>query len=157
MYCIRYLSCAIKHNRDRKDGPKVGTMGNSSHTLVEEYTNHTALLDMVVPEEGDQVEALPLAKLGVVFPKDVDPAVIAGGLVIRRESMLTGIIREQYIDGLTADMLIAWTGGQLIQEAMPDIPDHEREFIMTGIIPSEWGDAFPEFDDDWNDCNEGGE
>ena len=91
-------------------------------------------------------------------PTDMDPSLTCNGLVIRRTSMLTGIERDVYIDGLTEGMLMRWMQGMLIQDALRGIEMEHREFIQTGIVAHEWGDAFPEFDDDddWDDC-EGGE
>ena len=42
----------------------------------------------------------------------------------------------------------AWRTGTLIQEAMPLIKADEREFIMTGITPTEWTETFGIGDDD---------
>ena len=89
-----------------------------------------------------------LEALGIVEPRDTPPELLSGGIVLARESMLTGQRRERYIPGLTIDMLKAWKAGDLIQDAMPDISSEDREFIMTGIVPCEWGEAFPEFLDD---------
>ena len=36
-----------------------------------------------------------------------------------------------------------WHKGVLIQNAFPMLSADEREFIMTGITPSEWNAAFP--------------
>ena len=43
---------------------------------------------------------------------------------------------------VTATQLQAWEGGMLIQDAMPDQHDAEREFIKTGLTPSDWLDMF---------------
>ena len=90
-----------------------------------------------------------LEALGIVEPRDTPPELLSGGIVLARESMLTGQRRERYIPGLTIDMLKAWSSGALtIDEAMPDIDDMDRQFIETGIVQSEWSIAFPEFLDD---------
>jgi len=36
------------------------------------------------------------------------------------------------------DQYDAWKGGELIQNAMPNLSADEREFLMTGITPEEW-------------------
>jgi len=41
----------------------------------------------------------------------------------------------------TAD-LEKWLKGELIQNAMPYLTPDEREFLMTGITPDEWGQMF---------------
>jgi len=36
------------------------------------------------------------------------------------------------------------SGGGCIQDIMPYLSADEREFLMTGIMPEEWGQAFGE-------------
>ncbi len=35
-----------------------------------------------------------------------------------------------------------WMEGALIQDVMPNLTPDEREFLMTGITPAEWDEAF---------------
>ena len=35
-----------------------------------------------------------------------------------------------------------WKEGALIQDAFPECSPEQREFLMTGITPSEWEEAF---------------
>lgn len=56
---------------------------------------------------------------------------------ITRISILTGIRRDREIN-VTTEQIAAWRSGMLIQNAMPDLTEDEREFIMTGITPEEW-------------------
>jgi hypothetical protein len=37
-----------------------------------------------------------------------------------------------------------WAQGALIQNAMPYLTNSEREFLITGITPDEWAEAFSE-------------
>jgi len=60
---------------------------------------------------------------------------------ITRISGLTGITHTREID-VTQEQINDWQRGALIQNAMPDLPAGEREFIKTGITPEEWDDAF---------------
>lgn len=62
---------------------------------------------------------------------------------IERISRLTGTVREREIN-VTQEQLDAWNGGQLIQNAMPDLTPDEREFIMTGVTSEEWEEEFKE-------------
>lgn len=62
---------------------------------------------------------------------------------IIRVSQLTGVRHEREIS-VTEEQLYAWQNGMLIQHAMPDLSTEDREFIITGITPEEWADAFPE-------------
>ena len=39
-----------------------------------------------------------------------------------------------------------WMEGALIQDVMPNLTPDEREFIMTGITPAEWDEAFAQSD-----------
>jgi len=65
---------------------------------------------------------------------------------ITKISPFTGATNTLDID-VTPEQLQAWEDGALIQNAMPHISADEREFIMTGITPQEWQEAFDDFDD----------
>ena len=56
---------------------------------------------------------------------------------ITRTSILTGIERTQDIP-VTQEQLNEWEGGTLIQKVMPELTPSQREFLMTGIVDSEW-------------------
>jgi len=58
-------------------------------------------------------------------------------MLIRRKSMLSGIIREIEIN-VTEEELKSLRNGALIQDAMPEVSVNDREFIQTGIISEEW-------------------
>mgnify|MGYP003633299047 FL=1 len=65
---------------------------------------------------------------------------------ITKTSQSSGNISSMEID-VTEDQLRAWSiGGKMIQEAMPNISPDEREFIKTGITPSEWDELFFDMD-----------
>jgi hypothetical protein len=51
----------------------------------------------------------------------------------KENTMSMTFTRQQYDD---------WKAGQLIQDAMPQLSAEEREFLMTGITPAEWNEAF---------------
>jgi len=62
---------------------------------------------------------------------------------IIRTSRLTG--NTTYWDmPITQEQMSAWVDGGLIQNVMPHLTADQREFIMTGITPSEWVEAFGE-------------
>lgn len=72
---------------------------------------------------------------------------------ITRTSILTGITRTAEID-VSEEQLHLWEGGALIQNVMPHLSPDEREFILSGATPDEWGEAFPEDEDcepEWED------
>ena len=66
---------------------------------------------------------------------------------ITRKSMISGIERTLELN-VTQKQLDAWDNGQLIQKAMPQLSDDEREFIMTGVTQEEWESAFKEEDEE---------
>lgn len=45
---------------------------------------------------------------------------------------------------ITEAQMVEWQQGALIQNAMPNISDDEREFILTGLLPDEWEALFGE-------------
>ena len=62
-------------------------------------------------------------------------------MLIAKTSSLTSRTHEMVID--VSDKQIAlWMEGGLIQDVMPNLSPDEREFIMTGITPAEWDEAF---------------
>jgi hypothetical protein len=62
---------------------------------------------------------------------------------ISKPSPLTGAIRHMEID-ITENQIKAWQSGTMIQEAMPNISDDEREFLLSGLTPEEWNEMFKE-------------
>ncbi len=60
---------------------------------------------------------------------------------IIRKSPFTGKVHVMDIP-VTEEQIIAWDRGAMIQDAMPNIPPEQREFIMTGITPEEWNETF---------------
>ena len=60
---------------------------------------------------------------------------------ITKTSILSGITRTKEIN-VNQSQIDNWLSGMLIQNAMPNVPIDEREFIMTGITPEEWDSAF---------------
>ena len=65
---------------------------------------------------------------------------------ITRKSRYSGI--ERTIDlPVTQEQIDSWRyDGVLVQDAMPHLSVDDREFIQTGIIPSEWEEIFGEDD-----------
>ncbi len=68
-------------------------------------------------------------------------------MLIERRSLLSGIIRTIDLP-VTEEQIEAWENGVKIQEAMPNLTATQREFIMTGIVESEWDEAFVDDEDD---------
>ena len=66
-------------------------------------------------------------------------------MLIAKTSSLTSRTHEMEID--VSDKQIAlWMEGALIQDVMPNLSPDEREFLMTGITPAEWNEAFAQSD-----------
>lgn len=63
-------------------------------------------------------------------------------MLIKRKSIYSGVISEMDID-VTPTQIDAWYWqGELIQNAMPNLSAQEREFMMSGITPTEWDEMF---------------
>jgi hypothetical protein len=62
---------------------------------------------------------------------------------ITRQSPFSGKVNTMDIP-VTQEQFDRWQRGELIQDAMSNLSAGEREFIMTGITPEEWDDAFGE-------------
>jgi len=62
-------------------------------------------------------------------------------MIITRTSTLSGHISSMDID-VTLEQMASWEQGELVQNAMPNLSADEREFIMTGITPTEWDEMF---------------
>lgn len=58
---------------------------------------------------------------------------------ITRKSVITGIERTKDIP-VNPDDYISWEKGYgNMQDLMPYLTDDDREFILSGIVPGEWG------------------
>lgn len=64
-------------------------------------------------------------------------------MLITRTSPISGIETSKEID-VTQDQINAWKSGELIQNAMPNLSESDREFIMTGFTDEEWSNIFPD-------------
>ena len=62
-------------------------------------------------------------------------------MLIAKTSSLTSRTHEMEID-VSEKQITLWMEGALIQDVMPNLSPDEREFIMTGITPAEWDEAF---------------
>jgi hypothetical protein len=60
---------------------------------------------------------------------------------ITRRNPFTGQLVEWEI-AVTAQQLVEWEKGALIQDAMSNLTDDEREFILSGITPDQWDQVF---------------
>jgi len=60
--------------------------------------------------------------------------------------MLSGKVNSLDIP-VTPEQIAKWKNGAFIQDAMPNISADQREFLMTGITPTEWEEQFGEDDE----------
>ena len=64
-------------------------------------------------------------------------------LEVTKKSIISGKSHTMELD-ITQEQL----GDQLVQVAFPNLSSSEREFLMTGITPTEWNDHFGDEEDD---------
>ena len=56
---------------------------------------------------------------------------------VKRISPISGVEHTMDLD-VTVNQLISWEKGELIQNVFHHLTPDEREFIKTGITPSDW-------------------
>ena len=64
-------------------------------------------------------------------------------MTVTKTSSFSGNVNTLDID-VTEEQIASWRGGELIQNAMPNLTADEREFIKTGITAEEWEELFGE-------------
>tara|TARA_Y100000385_G_scaffold41313_1_gene38491 strand:- start:70 stop:279 length:210 start_codon:yes stop_codon:yes gene_type:complete len=64
-------------------------------------------------------------------------------MLVNKRSMISGKWHVMELP-ITNDQIERWQNGEFIQNAMPDLDDEQREFLMTGITPDEWNANFGE-------------
>ena len=69
---------------------------------------------------------------------------------ITRTSMISGNTNTMELN-VTLEQIAQWENGMNIQQAMPDLSAEEREFVKTGMTPTEWEELFGEEEDDYED------
>ena len=62
-------------------------------------------------------------------------------MIIKRVSTLTGKHHVREID-CTEGQYELWLDGAMVQNAIPNLSADDREFILSGITPEEWEQAF---------------
>ena len=73
---------------------------------------------------------------------------------ITRTSIFSGNTNTMELN-VTQEQLTAWESGVNIQVAMPQLNADEREFIKTGVTPTEWNELFGEEEDEEDNNDEG--
>ena len=74
-------------------------------------------------------------------------------LEVTKKSIISGKTNTMELD-ISQEQLDRWESvdKQLIQVAFPNLSSSEREFVMTGITPTEWNDTFGDGDEDDHDA-----
>tara|TARA_R100001369_G_scaffold85963_1_gene120078 strand:+ start:1982 stop:2182 length:201 start_codon:yes stop_codon:yes gene_type:complete len=62
-------------------------------------------------------------------------------MLVGKRSMMSGTLNEMNIE-VSEKQITLWMEGVPIQDVMPDLSADEREFLKTGITPSEWHSIF---------------
>ena len=62
-------------------------------------------------------------------------------MLITRRSQISGLAHTLEVD-CTEGQIERWQAGEKIQDCMPNVPAPLREFLMTGITPTEWTAMF---------------
>jgi len=62
-------------------------------------------------------------------------------MIIKRQSRMSGKWHECEMP-ITDTQAEDYLSGALIQDAFPNLSDSQREFILTGITPTEWAKTF---------------
>jgi hypothetical protein len=65
-------------------------------------------------------------------------------MIIKRKSVISGIERIRNIPVNPEDYAMWEKGYGNIQDLMPYLNDSDREFILSGIVDSEWDNVFSE-------------
>ena len=73
---------------------------------------------------------------------------------ITKTSIFSGNTNTMELN-VTQEQLTAWESGVNIQVAMPQLDADEREFIKTGVTPTEWNELFGEEEDEEDNYDEG--
>lgn len=73
-----------------------------------------------------------------------------------RELTMTGVCEvsgKPYQVTIPAYQYLQWKSGTVIQRAMPDLNNEQREFFVSGTTPDEWRKIFPpnKEDDEWEE------
>ena len=62
-------------------------------------------------------------------------------MLVTRRSQISGKVHTLDVP-CTQEQVELWQSGVKIQDAMPDVPAPLREYLMTGITPTDWTAMF---------------
>jgi len=52
---------------------------------------------------------------------------------------------------VTNEQIDRWEGGALVQDVFPHLTPSEREFLISGVTPEEWGQMESDMDEVYGD------
>jgi len=67
-------------------------------------------------------------------------------MIVTKTNRLTGVTNSMSL-AITEEQIESYKAGALIQDAFPQLTPDEREFMLTGFLPSEFEKRFPEKED----------
>ena len=70
-----------------------------------------------------------------------------GEMFFSIQSAASGRVHNRILE-ITEAQVYDWVNGASIQDAMPQLSDEEREFLMTGITQVEWDSIFSDSEED---------
>jgi hypothetical protein len=62
-------------------------------------------------------------------------------MLVKKQSVITGDINEMDLDVTQAELL-RHIGGELAHKIWPQMSPPDREFMISGVTPQEWDEAF---------------
>jgi len=62
-------------------------------------------------------------------------------MIVQRRSIISGKVNTMNID-CTEEQLNRHKMGELVQDVFPNLSVEEREFLISGVTPEEWDNAF---------------
>jgi len=84
-------------------------------------------------------------KIEPIYDRSANYQVLEGGRMKR--SKICVVTNEEYSVDVNAIDVQDWREGRLIQNAMPNLSLEQREFLISGLTPSEFKEMY-KFDDD---------
>lgn len=87
-------------------------------------------------------------RLGLLRPAQFEVVGEDGHLTITRTSITSGRRNTMTLPVTRAQLARHGCGGSTIQDVFPELTADQREFILSGMTPEEWNNAFPPEDED---------
>ena len=71
-------------------------------------------------------------------------------MLITKTSVMTGEKNEMLLP-VTNEQIERWQNGELIQNVFPHLTPSEREFLISGVTPEEWGQMESDMEEVYGD------